>query len=292
MARGARLSCIAFACSLAAAGCSKHKKPAGKPAASASAHKVGHTLGEAQRLVCRALSVKGSVSFSGGGPLKTRSLIDGSRWLDLGKDAAVRVRHSLSAREFELRGPGHMVVCPAGEERILLASGEVVTTNGPGARPGAEALIATPFGTVTYGDAHLVAKLSNKQLEVTVRTGTAWVDPAPGATRNGPEQVDSKQKATLVVSGALDTRKLVSLCHKAAEETARRARAVIDRPKAKDAGSLGERAAAHVRARKEARRACATAEAAVGRTSDPAERKRLWGELEQSEMLWRAVPRP
>ncbi len=275
---------------MAATGCSKHKKSSAKPAASASAHPADHSLGKAQRLFCRALTVKGSVSVAGGKPLKSGSPIDGSRWLELGKDAVVDVRHSLSAREFQLHGPGRAVVCPGGAERILLASGEVVTTNGPGARPGAEAMIATPFGTVTYGDARLVARLTDKQLEVTVRSGAAWVDPAPGSKRNGPERVDPKQKTTLEASAQLDTDKLVSLCRKDAEETARRARAVIDKPTAKDAGTLGERAAAHVRARKAARRACATAEAAVGRVEDPARRKKLWGELERSGQLWRAVP--
>lgn len=273
---------------LAASGCSKHKKPSAKASASASARSAGFRLGQAQRLVCRAVSVKGAVSVSGGKALKSHQLIDGSRWLDLGKDAVVHVRHMLSAREFELLGPGRMLVCPSGEERILLANGKVITTNGPGARPGAEAMIATPFGTVIYGDARLVATLSDKQLEVDVKAGSAWVRPAPGAKRDGPEQVEAKQKATL--SGASDTQDLVSRCRKAAEETARRARAVILRPAAKDAGSLGERAAAHVLARKAARAACATAEAAVGRTSDPAERKRLWTQLEASEKLWRAVP--
>ena len=279
---------------LAATGCKKHDKPQARPgasaSASASARKAEHSLGKAQRLFCRALSVKGSVSVSGAGHLKSRSPIDGSRWLDLGKDAVVDVRHSLSAREFQLRGPGRAIVCPGGAEQILLANGEVVTTNGPGARPGAEALIATPLGTVTYGDARLVATLSDKQLVVTARSGDAWVQPAPGATRNGPEKVDARHKATVKLSGALDTEKLVSLCRKAAEETARRAKAVIHKPTGKDAGTLGERAAAHVRARKAARAACATAEAALGRTSDPAERKRLWGQLEQSEKRWQAVP--
>lgn len=288
-----RLPWVVLPLALAAAGCKKHHGAGTKPAASAtaSASAAGHSLGKAQRLFCRAIAVKGSVKVVGGKVVKDKAPIDGSRWLELGKGAELSVRHSLSAREFQLRGPARAVVCPSGEEQILLASGEVITTNGPGARPGAEALIATPLGTVGYGDARLVAKLDNRQLQVSVQSGDAWVTPAPGSTRKGPERVDPKQKASLELSGELDTRKLVKLCHKAAEEAARRARAVMAGPrKAKDAGSLGERAAAHVRARKGARAACATAEAAAGRTSDPAELKRLWGELEQSEQLWRAIP--
>ncbi len=278
------------AVALAAAGCHKHKASQANAtaSASASASSAGHALGQAQRLVCRAMSVKGPVNVAGGKALKARAMIDGSRWLDLGKDAVVSVRHTLSAREFELHGPGRAVVCPSGEEQILLANGTVVTTNGPGARPGAEALIATPFGTVVYGDARLVATLSDKKLEVKVQTGTAWVRPAPGAKRDGPEELEPSKQATL--SGTLDTQDLLSRCQKAAEETARRARAVIDKPTKKDAGSLGERAAAHVQARKAARAACATAAAAVGRTSDPAQLQRLWAQLEQAERLWRAVP--
>lgn len=283
----------AIGLAVATTGCRKHKKPEARTAASASAsaHQATPTLGKAQRLFCRAISVKGPVAVSGGKALENHARIDGSRWLDLGKKAVVDVRHSLSAREFQLHGPGHAVVCPGGAEQILLAEGEVVTTNGPGARPGAEAMIATPFGTVTYGDARLTATLSGKKLVVSVHSGVAWVRPAPGAKRDGPEKVQPKQKATLQLSGPLDTKKLVSLCRQAAEETARRARAVIHKPAAKDAGSLGERAAAHVRARKAARQVCATAEAAAGRTSDPTERKRLWGELERSGKLWQAVPR-
>ncbi len=233
--------------------------------------------------------MSGKVTRHGYGELAKGTWLDARSWLALDKGASVTIRHADSARELTIHGPAYATVCPRGDEEVLLTRGEVTTSTGRGARPGAEVLIATPFASATYGEAQLDLRADAGKLELSVQAGDAWLRPAAGATRRGPEHVLSGKKASVVAAATTPDKRLEE-CRKAADEAARRARELVSGGPKTDAGSLGDRAARHIRARQAAREACAIAGAAVGLTADPAERQQQWAALGRSERLWRAVP--
>ena len=91
---------------------------------------------------------------------------------------------------------------------------------------------------------------------------------------------------------------LVATCQAAAQATSESAARVLARDAGADAGagSLGERAATHMRDRGKARMACAVAAAAVGALSGTeatqrAERESLSASVAHADELWQSVPR-
>jgi hypothetical protein len=219
--------------------------------------------------------------------------VDGTAWLELATGASASFRHSSSARELTVKGPGRMLACVEGGEDVIVAQGTVETSTGPGARPGAEVLIATPFGTVSYGDAKLSIKVAPKRLDATASQGEGWIEPAKGATLKGAEKITAKGKAA--ISGDAAPGPLVEACEQAAAETERLAKSVLAGPGADagaDAGTLGDRAAAHVRSRRAARGACRSALAAVARVADAPKRQELEDRLGRAEKQWSGIPKP
>jgi hypothetical protein len=252
---------------------------------------------------CRALRVKGTVimrnstppqvsaALRDDAPLRDGAPITGGTWLELSADAEVVVKHTQSGREMTVRGPGRALTCRDAEEQVLLESGRFESTAGAGARPGAEVWIATPNGLVRYGDAELSVSADAQRANVEVTWGDAWVEATPGATLKGPEQLRGpKGKGSLVAGAATTPDALVEACRQTAFEAARTARNVLAVPDGGDAGTLGERAAAQLRARRRARALCASAAAALPRVEDPAQQALLWTRIERAERLGRAVP--
>ena len=227
-----------------------------------------------------------------GAALQPGALLKDAKWVELPRGARFSVRHGVSARELSFEGPGRAVVCRNGEEQVLLAEGRVVTSAGPGARPGAEVLIATPYGLVRYGDATLEVQSSGRRTQVTMRAGEAWLEPSKGATLRGEPKLLPGKKATLSAPPAVTPQSLAAACAEAAATAKGSSRALLEPATnpAADAGSLGARAAAQVRDRRAARYACAIAAAAIGQLKDPADRDRLGQELARSERVWRAMP--
>jgi hypothetical protein len=285
----------ALALTLCALGPACKKKPTPTPAPSASASSAPSPAPVANapfvpRPVagCRALAVKGQVTLGDAGVV-TGSLLDGDRWLTLASGAALSIKHTQSGRELELVGPATAMVCRRGAEQVLLAAGQVRTSAGMGARPGAEVLIATPTGTIRYGDAGLDADVGPRSLRVNVKQGEVWLEPeALGSPPFSNPLHPPKGHATLSAR-PLDTKKLLESCETAAKRAEAGARAVVN--PGPDAGPLGERVSAHVKERAEARAACAVAAAATGLVSDPAERQSLWTAVTRWEGLWQSVPR-
>jgi len=240
---------------------------------------------------CRAVRVLGAAQV-GGAPLTSGALLTGSDWVTLRSGASVALKHSTSARELAIQGPALFRACWKGREQVLLVEGTITTTAGAGARPGAEVLIATPAAVVRYADAELVLTLDRKQLKLEVRAGQAEVEPVAfgkppkGTFRAGP--VTAKEKLTLPL-GKPKPEELVARCQEAAEAAEASARRVGD-PSAPE--PLGERAQAHVRARKAARTACTVAAAATGLVADSVASAGLWAEVLRWEGLWETIPRP
>jgi hypothetical protein len=241
---------------------------------------------------CRALRVEGEAKL-GEAPLVSGAELDGSDWVTLGPGASVTLKHASTGRELALAGPARFRACRRGREQLLLARGKVMVGSGMGARPGAEVVIATPVAAVRYADADFMLQLDEKRLSVEVRAGQVEIDsaaPALGSANAKGLKSPLHAKDKLVVPlGKPDVALLMSRCQTAAEASAETARKVGDKSAPEP---LGERAQAHVRARKAARAACTIAAAATGLVADPAAAAGHWAEAVRWEGLWETIPRP
>lgn len=229
--------------------------------------------------------MKGRVTREGGAALVTGAVLDRPAWLELAKGAELAVKHADTSRELVFRGPGRVLPCDRGEERYLLVRGEAGTTTWAGARPGAEVLVATPFGVVLYGDAKLAIRVDAQGLSVKAEVGDAWID-GPGA--KVPEEKVSAGGLATRKGPAPNVKALMAGCLEAAESAAARAREVL--APGRSASPLGVRAAEHVRARRAARAACAVAAVAVGSLEMGQDRDDLGRGLGVAEARWRGMP--
>jgi hypothetical protein len=278
-----------------ACACSKQKSPqqAGAGGATATAFATA-TAGSVARTVqvkqgCRALVVTGRATVNGL-PIGVSTLLDGEHWLELDAGASVALRHTLTSREFKLIGPTLVLPCRGGSEQLLLAKGQLSTSANLGVRPGAEVLIATAFGTVRYGDAALDVEFGRAGLSVRVKQGEAWVEPEDRGQPRFKNPVGSGSTVHLATQ-PLSAAQLAAACQTSALTAAEAARRVLDTGSADAGGSLGARAALHLRDRSQARAACAIAATAAYTTSDPAERQRLSASVAHSDGLWQSIPR-
>jgi hypothetical protein len=237
---------------------------------------------------CRALRVEGDAKV-GDSVLLQGAELDGSEWVRLGQGASISLKHASTGREIALAGPAVFRACRRGREQVLLAEGKVTIGTGMGARPGAEVLIATPVGGVRYADAEFSLVLDQKRLSVEVRAGQVEVDPAVPATsasKASKSPLHAKDKLVIAL-GKPDVTALMRSCKEAAEAAESSARRVGDRNAPEP---LGERAQAHVRARKTARAACTIAAAATGLVADPVAAAGHWAEAVRWEGLWESIP--
>lgn len=243
---------------------------------------------------CRALRVEGEATV-GALKLESGAEVDGSEWVTLAKGANLTLKHAASGREISLAGPALFRACRRGREQVLLAQGKVTVGSGMGARPGAEVLIATPVAGVRYGEADFTLVLDEKKLSLEVRTGQVEVDPVspPAAAAGAPPKpakgpLHAKDKLSIPL-GTPDPVELMARCKAAAEAAESSARRVGDKNAPEP---LGERAQAHVRARRAARAACTIAAASTGLVADPSASAGLWAEAARWEGLWETIPRP
>lgn len=236
--------------------------------------------------ICRALRVEGEARL-GEVLLTSGAELDGSDWVKLAAGASLTLKHSSSGREVAVAGPAVFRACLRGREQVLLASGKVSAGSGMGARPGAEVLVATPWVGVRYADADFSLVLDGKQLRVEVRTGQVELDAAASLSKSFKSPLQAGKKLLLPLSQP-DLRVLMARCQSAAEAAEASARRIADRAAPE---ALGERAQAHVKARRLARSACTSAAAATGLVADTADAARLWAEVTRWEGLWETIPR-
>ena len=285
---------------LCALGCSKqNESPKPGPSSSSASAPSALTAAPAASLNagppatkagCRALDVTGRASVDGA-PLASNALLDGEHWVELEKGATISLRHTVTTREFKLIGPARILPCRAGGEQLLLARGQLTTSANLGVRPGAEVLIATPGGTVRYGDAALDVEFAGVGLRVRVKQGEAWVEPETKGKPPFKNPVRIGAEARLLPEPR-SARELVATCQAAAQVAADSAQHVLHQAPSADAGAstLGERAAAHMRDRAQARVACAIASAALGGNDDATERGSLSASVARADLLWQSVP--
>lgn len=294
--RASAVSVLVLACACA---CSCSKEHAAVQAAASASGPTPSSAASVQRLLagsvphvmqtkpaCRALLVTGKASVEGT-PVVLGSLLDGEHWVDLEAGSSVSLRHTLTSREFKLIGPARVLPCRHGAEQVLLARGQLTTSANLGVRPGAEVLIATPAGTIHYGDAALDAEFGPKGLRLRVKEGEAWMEPETQGLPPFKNPIHGNALAALPPS-KLDAAGLGQACQVAAEKAQESAQRVLGA--GADPGTLGARAAAQVRDRSAARSACAMAAAALGLVADPAERQSLSASIAHSDELWQSVP--
>lgn len=276
-------------------GCNRSRSeatPSAKPAASASAPAKPEAPVASSRLrpteYCRAIKVSGQVTPDGAGPLTRGAELEGDRWLTLKEGASVVVRHAQSSREYALTGPGRARPCHSGQEEVLLASGELKATTGGGVRPGAFVTIATPWGTLRYGNADLTIRAASQAAEVRVNAGTVWVEPSQGATRTGEAKLTGpKAKGRLEATAEHSPEMLFRNCERNAKAAEDKAEALVHAP---NRPGIGAEAAQHVRLRSAARNSCQIAEAALGLAIEPALATALAKRLDAANQQWQRVP--
>jgi hypothetical protein len=286
---------VALFFGVAAIGCrsrqppSTESQPSAKPP-SAMAAIPSSTATTEQRQVrlvgCRVLAVNGANAKTSGAAYQGR-FFDGNAWVELAPEVSLSLKHSETTREFAVHGPGRFLVCPSGEESVLVASGVFSSTAGPGSRAGAEVLVGTPLGTVRYGDANLRIDVRPKGVEVNVRQGSARFDRA-AESKQAAEATQTLEapKGRVSIAASTDAVRLVEHCNELRSSVARGRK-----PTAAAAGSagplLGSWAATQLKMRQEARIACASAHAASGRLDEP-ERSRLLSLAASGEAAGRA----
>lgn len=235
---------------------------------------------------CRALGVEGKARV-GERALGSGMELDGSAWVTLEAGASLTLKHATSGREVAVSGPALFRACEHGREQVLLVRGTLRVGSGMGSRPGAEVLLATPIASARYADADFTLALDAQRLTLDVRAGRVELEPADvPAPKGSKSPLHAKDKLSLPL-GKPDPERLLSRCKEAAEAAEATARNVRDRGAEEP---LGERARAHVRARRAARSACAVAAAATGLVADPIARAGLWAEVSRWEGRGAAVP--
>lgn len=264
---------------VAASGCRSREAPPGatqpKPQISALPS-VSSGVAPHQRQVspvgCRVLAVKGANAKSSGAVYEGR-FFAGNGWLELTDDLSLSLKHSETTREFAVHGPGRFLVCPSGDESVLVASGVFSSSAGPGSRAGAEVLVGTPLGTVRYGDANLRLDVRAQGIELNVKQGSARFDRTAGGLTAAPTQTVESPNGRVSIAATADAARLVQRCNELRSEVARGRKPSI--PAAASASPLlGSWAVTQLKARQAARIACSTARAASGRLDEP-ERSRL-----------------
>jgi len=277
--------CWALCIAAASLGCKeKAGAPRGSASAAASASAPAQPVRPRPPPACRAIQVKGDVRTPAG-PVVLLAPIDGRTWLTLGEGAEVALRHGVSAREFELRGPGRFLPCRGGLEQVLVSDGRVKSVPGTGLRPGGEFLLATPLGSVTYGDADLDANVGPSSFELELRRGELVAELSPGAAGYPESGLEAGGRAK--IEGAVDPEKLMNACESAAKDAADAARRVLS---AADKEQLGKQAASQLVVRRRARAVCAIAAAGLAREPDPGKKTTLDERLVTAERAWRTVP--
>ena len=235
---------------------------------------------------CRALRVVG-VAKVGESELASGAELDGSAWVSLEKGASLTLKHASTGRELAIAGPARFRACRRGREQLLLAEGTLTGGSGMGVRPGAEVLVATPIAVVRYADADYTLSLDRKKLSLEVRAGQVDIEPASSTQKPPKTPLRARDKTSLLV-GKPEPAALLARCKEAAQAAEATARRVGDRSASEP---LGERAQAHVKARKAARAACTIAAASTGLVADPSEIAGFWAEAERWEGLWETIPR-
>jgi hypothetical protein len=211
---------------------------------------------------CRVLAVKARSPAPAGTPA-VGAAFGGQAWLTLAEGVEVSLKHGETTREFRLAGPGLFLPCPDSEEEVVVASGTVSTTPGPGSRAGAEVTLATPFGVVLYPDAALELAVTRDKLTLRVKQGEATLQDTGDEDLHAPAKVRHVKPADRAVSagGKVNAGELAKSCDAA------RTRAVVPPPS--ERAARGAWAANMLEWHRRVRLRCARAAAATARGTGP-----------------------
>ncbi len=285
-------------------------------AADASAAPSPSGLVASEAPACRVMSASKVTAL--GQPVAAGELLDGDAWLTLEPGGELRVRHTRSARELGVSGPGLVRPCPEGLEGAWLNRGVLTAAAGAGARPGAMVWVSTPHGLVEWGEAQLVVEVAAGHTQAKLQTGAIAVRAAAGSSLTQPKgatQARLSARGTVKLQGSPSLEALTAACEAAAAATEEAARALFSGPTADPArpatsppggakpapsgaappsgaqkSGLGGLARAHAEARSAAREACASAGAALAGESQ-ATPSEVASRLAKADVRWRQIPR-
>jgi hypothetical protein len=213
--------------------------------------------------------------------------LDGDRWLRLHEAARIVLRHAATAREYAVNGPAKVLPCRDGHEEVLLAEGEFRASPGGGARPGAMVVVATPLGTLQYGNADLTVRATSRASELDLNSGSAWLEAGSGARVVGRAKlIGPEAKGRIVKEPNHSATGAVGRCEAKAKEAEAQALDLIKKPQR---DGVGAAAAKHMRLRSAARRACRVAESALQLAPEP-KRQPLNGRISAANAAWQRIP--
>jgi hypothetical protein len=234
---------------------------------------------------CRIMSLTGSVRAAGGALIRKGQKLTGDEGLILEQAARLHLKHAVTGREWSVLGPARLLPCVAGQEELVLGEGRLLTEQGVGARPGAEVLIGTPFGSIRYLDARAELVVSARELRLSVSSGEAWLAP-PGSEQTPELRAQGSQLVRRHPAQRPTLQAAIEACARAAATSESQASTLLQPSEQ----ALGQRAAAHVRARQHARSSCASATAALLSEEQGADQRARWLELDQYRASWQRIP--
>jgi hypothetical protein len=230
---------------------------------------------------CRVMSLEGSITTGGGALLKKGEVLSGER-LSLPAGAVLRLKHTASGREASIEGPARILPCAGGEEDMIVGLGTLRIQAHSGVRPGAQVVVGTPFGSLRYVDAQATLRVEASALSATDASGMlSFVPPASDA-----EAVRVTVPAWRSEQAPPTAEATLATCSERADNAASKARELM----ARGTSALGKLAAEHVRARQQARVACATATASALSLSRDEDVTAALGRLRELGARWRDVP--
>jgi len=273
---GPRASCSrGLVALLLAVGCRSHAPESGSSKPAASASTTAGARASAPPLPsaaaprprprgpgCRVLALKASSPPPPGTPA-VGAAFGGQAWITLAEGVEVSMKHGETTREFRLVGPGLFLPCPESEEEVVVASGTVVTTPGPGSRAGAEVVLATPYGVVLYADAALELAVTRDKLTLRVKQGEATLNDTGEENLHDAVNVRhvKPSERAVTLGGKVNADELGKSCDAARDQ------AVVAPPS--DRTARGAWAASMLEWHRRVRLRCARAAAAAAHVSGP-----------------------
>ncbi len=241
--------------------------------------------------------------------LAAEGTVPDAAWIAAGPRARLVAKDARTTRETSFFGPGRFRPCVGRHEESWIASGRFESATGAGESPGAEEWVVTPLAVVRYNAVKMRVEVSARATAIHVESGAAFVLPAddssgakpePGGEAGVEDLTDRPWRrlggGSLTLSAAAGAapaaRPVVDACAGRAREAEDIARTLFSRvlDAGSLAGSLGEQAAAHVRARRVARATCAIAELRVALSPAGDARRAMESELRESTTRWSSVP--
>jgi hypothetical protein len=204
-------------------------------------------------------------------------------------EGKLAVKSPRSGLEASFVGSARGRACVGGEEETWLVRGTLEARSGTGAGASMEKWIVTPLAAVRFVSADVDVTAAKGQIRLRVVKGSAWIwsslaaDAAPAdAGTDGWERIDAG--ATRAIDGESDALRAGKRCSALAGEATRLASEIRD-----GGAALGDLAAAHVSARRNAHAACSLARMLAEDLPASGQRTGLLLRIGVADRAWKTV---